>query len=613
MVTIRLEPRHHWLIAAIVVAGCAELASADSSRGARPSVILLMTDDQGYPDMGCHGNPIIQTPNMDKLARASVRFSDFHVNPFCSPTRAALMTGRMSDRVGVTSTNYQRNYLRRQEVLMPEYFKATGYRAGHFGKWHIGANYPYRPIDRGFDEWLGLGNNGLATTADLWDNDRMNDTYWHNGQLTKRPGFCSDVYFDEAMNFIGQCRKDQVPFFTYLATNVPHWDWNVQAEWMKPYEESCGRLKAAYFASISRVDWNLGRLLAFLEEEELLDNTILVFLTDNGSDVPEKNNAFTAGMRGFKGSLYEGGHRVPCFLYAPEALIGKPRVIDALTAHVDLLPTFIDLCDLKRPNRRQLPMDGRSLHPLLTGNCEWPDRMLVMHHQNGWEPEKHANSVVLTSDWRLVRRWNAKTRQTHPAELYRIQEDRGQATDVAAAHPDVVAKLESAYSDYWDAIRLDQHLERPILSAVSTLRLSSDIARDSCPITQQAVRKGQPMEPLWEIQVGQPGTYRFEVRRWPREVSAAMTAGLPPARDPDIEYVGHGHWRLDVPGVALDIAKVQLVLSDRTPLTKGVSPDAQGVVFDAELETGPLDIKAWLIDPDGQRQGAYYVYAEPLQ
>ena len=142
------------------------------------NVILVMTDDQGYPDMARHGNPVIQTPHMDKLAESGVRFMDFHVNPFCSPTRAALLTGRMLDRTGVTSTNTHRNYLRREEVLMPEYFKASGYRTGLFGKWHVGANYPYRPIDRGFDEWLGLGNNGLATSADLWDNDRMNDTYW---------------------------------------------------------------------------------------------------------------------------------------------------------------------------------------------------------------------------------------------------------------------------------------------------------------------------------------------------------------------------------------------------------------------------------------------------
>ena len=447
------------------------MVAAATACAAKPNVIVVMTDDQGYPDIGFHGNPVIQTPNMDKLARSSVRFSDFHVNPFCSPTRAALMTGRMSDRTGVTSTNFQRNYLRRDEVLMPEYFKASGYRTGHFGKWHIGANYPYRPMGRGFDEWLGLGNNGLATTADLWDNDRMNDTYWHNGQLTKRPGFCTDVYFDEAMAFIGKCKAERVPFFTYLATNVPHWDWNVPSEWLKPYEGKCSRKTAAFFASIGRVDWNLGRLMRFLDEEDLADSTILVFLTDNGSDVPEKQKAFTAGMRGFKVSLYEGGHRVPCFIRAPESLVGKPRTIDGLTAHVDLLPTFIDLCGLKQPDRTQLPFDGRSLRPLLTGGGEWADRMLVLHSQNGWVPRKHANSVVLTSEWRMVRQGKRKDRKIGDAQLYRIQEDRGQTRDVAADYPKVVKQLESAYSAHWDSLRLDRPLERPILCDRATLRL----------------------------------------------------------------------------------------------------------------------------------------------
>lgn len=588
--------------------------ASSPQRQQRPNVILVMTDDQGYPDMGCHGNPVIQTPNMDSLAASSVRFSDFHVNPFCSPTRAALMTGRLSDRTGVTSTNFKRNYLRREEVVMPEYFKASGYRTGIFGKWHIGACYPYRPIDRGFDEWLGLGNNGLATTADLWDNDRMNDTYWHNGALEKRPGFCSDVYFEAAMAFMADCKKNGAPFFAYVATNVPHWDWNVRAEWLKPYAGKCHHpLAAAFFASISRVDWNLGRLMTFLKAEGLARNTILVFLTDNGSDVPGKNRAFTAGMRGFKTSLYEGGHRVPCFIRGPERLVGKPRVVDGLTAHVDLLPTFIDLCGLKQPARKQLPMDGRSLRPLLTGGGAWADRMLMLHNQNSWEPRKHANSVVLTAEWRLVRKWNHKAKQTGPPELYRIQEDRGQERDVAAQHTDVVKRLVSAYSEYWDALGLDRPPERPMLSRQAELRLSSDITRDNGFITQQGVRKGRRYQPTWILEVQTPGRYRFEVRRWPREVTAPMTAGLPPAQDPDIEYIGHASWKLDVPGAALDVERVELKLGDRPVLTRKVSADTRGVAFDVDLEAGPLDIQAWLVLSKGERMGAYYVYARQLE
>ncbi len=570
------------------------------------NVILVMTDDQGYPDMACHGNPVIQTPHMDKLAASGVRFMDFHVNPFCSPTRAALLTGRMSDRTGVTSTNTHRNYMRQEEVLMPEYFKASGYRTGIFGKWHVGANYPYRPIDRGFDEWLGLGNNGLATSADLWDNDRMNDTYWHNGELAKRDGFCTDVYFDAAMAFMQTCKHDKQPFFTYLATNVPHWAWNVPAAWPTPYLDTCSRERAAFYASINRVDWNLGRLMAFLEKEQLTENTILVFLTDNGSDVPNKQTAYTAGMRGFKGARYEGGHRVPCFIRAPEALIGKPRKIDALCAHLDLLPTFIDLCALQAPQRKLLPLDGRSLKPLLTGNAKWPDRMIVMHHHNSKKPEKDLRAVLMTPEWRLIIEKPGKT------ELYSIQEDRGQQHNVAKTYPDVVKRLKADYATHWETLHLDRPLQRPVLSANATLRLSPDITNSNNPITQQAMRQARPVKPIWLLQVERPGRFRFEVRRWPREVAVGLCEGLPATTDPEIEYIGHKAYRIDVQGVALDIAQVELTLNQKK-LTRKVMRGAQGVSFNVDLPAGPVDIEAWFIGTDGKRMGAYFVYAKQTQ
>ena len=601
-----------WYVAALCLftgVGCAQYrkpgskGKTGSGTFKRPNVIVVMTDDQGYGDMSCHGNPEIKTPNMDRLAGQGVQFSDFHVNPFCSPTRAALLTGRMSDRTGVTSTNTHMNYMRREEIVMPEYFKASGYRTGIFGKWHIGANYPYRPIDRGFDEWIGLGNNGLATTADLWDNDRMNDRYWHNGEITKRSGFCTDVYFGEAMAFIKECKKKNKPFFAYVATNVPHWDWNVPVEWLKPYQDNCSRRRAAFYASISRVDWNLERLMKFLEDENLAENTILVFLTDNGSDVPDKRTAYNSGMRGFKVSRYEGGHRVPCFIRGPKELVGEPRVIDALTAHVDLLPTFVDLCGLEKPDRKQLPMDGRSLRPLLTGDGHWPSRMLVMHHHNGKTPQKYVQGVVMTPEWRLIMPEPGRN------ELYKIREDRSQKRDVAKEYPQVVEKLLRDYDAYWESLDIHRPLQRPVLSRQATIRLSSDNTRCGNPITQQAVRKGLPVESIWLLEAEEAGLYRFEVRRWPREVDAAMTAGLAPTTDPDIEYIGADTWRIDVAGVALDIEQVELKLSGMKTLLKKITPEAQGAVFEANLGEGPVDVNASYIMGDGKKRGAYYVYA----
>lgn len=577
--------------------------------GAPPklNVVVLLTDDQGYCDLAIHGNPEIHTPNMDALARQSVRFTDFHVNPFCSPTRAALLTGRMSDRTGVTSTNFQRNYLRRDEVLMPEFFRASGYRTGIFGKWHVGGNYPYRPIDRGFDRWLGLGNNGLATTADLWDNDRLDDTYWSDGTLVKREGFCTDVYFDEAMHFMEDARKKGKPFFAYLATNVPHWDWNVRREWLEPYKGLGHPKRACFYASIERVDWNLGRLMAYLRETGLENNTLLVFLTDNGSDVPGSETAYSAGMRGWKGSLYEGGHRVPCFVRAPHGVVGEPREVNAFTAHVDLLPTFVDLCGLESPPRAHLPWDGRSLRPLLQGDVDWPDRMLVMHCQNGWStPQKGANAVVMTARWRFI----------DGKELYDIHEDPGQQRDVADTHRDVVDRLRRAYDEHWRSLELETRpLERPVLGGPGspTLRLSSDLTRDSNFIFQQDVRNGTFLrQPTWLIDVERAGRFRFEVRRWPREADHPMTAGLPPAGDPGLVYCGQTFSAINVPGKAIPVAEVELRFSTGLTLHEPVKGDARCASFSVDLPAGPIDVEAWFLAADGRRlTGAYYVYAEP--
>jgi len=517
------------------------------------------------------------------------------------------MTGRMSDRSGVTSTNTHRNYMRRNEVVMAEFFKASGYRTGIFGKWHLGANYPYRPIDRGFDEWLGLGNNGLATCQDHWDNDRMHDTYWHNGKPEKREGFDVDVYFEAAMAFIKDARRRGQPFFSYIATNVPHWDWNVPADWLKPYEATCSRERAAFYASINRVDHNLGRLMAFLDKEGLADNTILVFLTDNGSDVPDKSqDAYTAGMRGFKGARYEGGHRVPCFFRAPESLVGKSRVIDGLTAHLDLLPTFIDYCGLKSPDRELLPFDGRSLKPLLSGDGTWGERMIVYHHHNGQPLKKNTRAVVLTPEWRMI-----QEKPGGKTELYRIREDRAQERNVAEEYPETVTALKAKYDAHWKALDTRDIMERPIMAKGQEMRLTPDITNAGNPITQQAIRQGRPFTPVWLLEVPADGRYRFEVRRWPRGVEAAMSDPIPPTTDPDIEYIGHKTYRIDVPGVALDVAKVELTLSGRAT-EKPVKKDAASVTFDVDLPKGNVDVEAWLISSDGKRQGAYFVYARQM-
>jgi arylsulfatase A-like enzyme len=570
----------------------------------KPNIVVVMTDDQGWSDLGCHGHPIVRTPNLDQMHQQSVRLSNFHVDAFCSPTRAALLTGRMSQRTGVTSTYGLRNLLRTDEAILPEYFKTAGYQTGIFGKWHLGGNYPYRPIDRGFDEWLGLGNGGVELADDLWDNDRMDDRYWNNGEIVRRDGFCTDVYFDEAMEFARQNKRNQKPFFIYLPTNVPHRANNVPKEWMQPYlDQGCNQEQASFYAGITRVDWNMGRMMKFLDKEKLSENTLLLFLTDNGSIHPIRKKGTdidsVSGRRGMKGKLYEGGHRVPLFIRGPEHLIGKPRELSIFSAHVDLLPTFIDLCGLGRPKRLSLPIDGRSLVPVLQGSDDWADRTLFLHTQNGVEgPQKFEEALVMTEKWRLI------YHTPDHSELFQIKRDPSQLHDLSAKFPEVVDRLKKEYEEFWGKLGQDRPLERPRLSSQSTTWLTNG--------WQRSIREGITGSGSWPVAVEESGAYLFEIRRWPREAGMiAMRASLPPTNDPKIEYVGNKGG--DIPGKALDINAVEFSIKNELTLRKEIATDTESVKFEVPLEEGTLDLSAKLILKSGKKIGAPYLYISKIQ
>jgi arylsulfatase A-like enzyme len=570
----------------------------------KPNIMVVLTDDQGWSDLGCHGHPIVRTPNLDRMHQQSIRLSNFHVDAFCSPTRAALLTGRMSQRTGVTSTYGLRNLLRTDEAILPEYFKTSGYQTGIFGKWHLGGNYPYRPIDRGFDEWLGLGNGGVGLADDLWDNDRMDDRYWNNGEVVRRDGFCTDVYFEEAMQFARQNKRNQKPFFIYLPTNVPHRANNVPKEWMQPYlNQGCNQEQASFYAGINRVDWNMGRLMKFLDKEKLSGNTLLLFLTDNGSIHPIRKKGTdidsVSGRRGMKGKLYEGGHRVPLFIRGPEHLIGKPRELSIFSAHVDLLPTFIDLCGLGKPKRSSLPIDGRSLVPVLQGSDDWADRTLFLHTQNGAKgPKKFEETLVMTEQWRLI------YHTPDHFELFQIKKDPSQLHDLSTQRPKVVNRLKKANNNYWNNLGGDRPLERPRLSSRSTTWLTNG--------WQTSIREGITGSGSWPVTVEEPGTYLFELRRWPREAGmVAMRAPLPPASDPKIEYVGNkGN---NIPGKTLDIKAVEFSIKNALTLQKEIATATESIKFEIPLREGPLDLTAKLILKSGKKIGAPYLYIFKIQ
>jgi arylsulfatase A-like enzyme len=568
----------------------------------KPNVLIVMTDDQGYGDLGCHGNKVIKTPSLDALHDASVRFTDFHVAPYCAPTRAALMTGRMPTRTGVTRTLSQRNNLSSEEVIMPEFFRASGYATALVGKWHLGSNYPFRPMDRGFDFWFGFGSGGQGATSDYWGNDRVNDHFLRNGKWEKREGYCTDIYFEEAKQFIGRAQTEKKPFFLYLATSLPHFDWNVPREWMKEYKgEGFSDRKAAFYASVTRIDQNMGDMIEFLKASGLQQNTLIIFLTDNGSDCPD--SGYSAGMRGKKCSMYEGGHRVPLFISGPEKLIGKPRNIDPLTAGHDLLPTLVDLCQLAQPDRTHKDWDGISAQPLLQGMpSELHDsRTFFLSFQNMLlHPSKESPSVVLTPKWRLI----------NDKELYAIKLDPGQQQDMSAKHPDVVASLREARAQFWKEINAanPQELPAAVLSQEG-LWFTLDESGKESTWSQEPIARGKAFGTEWNFITKEEGSVLLQVRRWPLEFEVPMDGCLPEQHnDPGVYYYRPSRTAGGMGGgKALPIAYVRLTFADGRELVKAYKKGDSSVDFEIRLPAGDHKVRAEYLDAEKKMiTGAYY-------
>ncbi len=595
--------RHVLALAVVLLLPLSRLHSADAlNPREKPNVIFVLTDDQGYGDFSCHGNPVLRTPHLDRLYEQSVRFTNYHVDSYCTPTRAALMTGRYAHRVGGWGTVCGRNMLRDGEVTMADVFRHNGYRTGHFGKWHLGTNYPYRPIDRGFEEWLGHGDGGTGCTTDYWSNDRVGDHYIHNGRWEGKPraGYESDVFFDAAMQFIAADKSR--PFFVYLATYAPHNPCSVpDPQWAAPYQDKVPPNVADFYASIANADENLGRLREFLDTEGLRDNTLLIFSTDNGTATGEK--VFNAGMRGKKGSPYDGGHRVPCFLHWPARGFNKPVTVDRLAAHLDWLPTLVDLCSLEMP--RPVRFDGASLAPLLANpQASWPERTIVLgtpENQvaaNPSPPRRGVNCSVMMDRWRLV----------NDRELYDMANDPSQQCDVASEHPQVVDELRGVYRRYWTDV--SEHDEgwrgRPIIGSPRAAEVDL-CAEDwyptqgSCPWNQAAVAKGLAVFGRWTVRFAERGAYRVELRRWPREADAPL-AGVPTGgKTADAHLNGQAVSGLLYGGTAkaLPVARVRLKIGANIQEI-AVGDNDKAAVFTAEVDAGPAELEGILLDKAGE-------------
>jgi arylsulfatase A-like enzyme len=407
-------------------------AAAQPAAPRRPNVILILTDDQGFGDLSLHGNPHLQTPNIDQIGLQGARFTQFQVCPVCSPTRASLMTGRYNYRTGIVDTFKGRSLMDPNETTAAELFQQAGYKTAIFGKWHLGDNYPMRACDQGFQQSLVLGGGGLAQPADPPPGNHYFDpTLSRNGKLEKTTGYCTDIFFREAIRFI-EAHKNE-PFFLYLPTNAPHTPLEVAETYVKPFQnKGLDETTQKVYAMVKNLDDNVGLLHAAIKRTQLETHTILIFMTDNGPQQPR----YVAGMRGRKGTVYQGGIRVPFFLRWPGHIPAGAQV-DRIAAHIDVLPTLLEACSL-RPAR--LPrFDGRSLWPLLAPNPPaWPDRVLHSQWHRGDQPELFRAHAARSQRWKLV----------NGAELYDIENDPAETTDVAQTNPAVVAKLR-AETEAW--------------------------------------------------------------------------------------------------------------------------------------------------------------------
>ena len=433
----------------ILGTSCREEKPIVSNEGSKPNVILILVDDQGYGDIAALGNPYIKTPNIDELHSKSARFTDYHVNPTCAPTRAALLTGHNANRAGVWHTINGRSLLLESETTMAQIFKDNGYSTSIFGKWHLGDNYPFRPQDRGFQEVLSHGGGGMEQTMDYWDNDYFDDMYVHNGKLKKYEGYSTDIWFNEAIKHIEK-NKDQ-PFFCYLPTNTAHSPYFVANKYIEPYKNNDSIPLPAFYGMIANIDENIGKLVNYLETAKLMDNTILIFTTDNGTAQGARTEGhrldgfikkgFNAGMRGIKASKYEGGHRVPLFIHWKNGGITVGKDIDELTAHFDVLPTLVELCNLDVDSA--IDFDGKSLVPLINGKTEeFEDRIVITNSQRTENPEPWRRTSLMQGKWRFV----------DSTELYNLANDPEQRNNIAQQHPQKVAEFKEAYNDWWQEL-----------------------------------------------------------------------------------------------------------------------------------------------------------------
>jgi arylsulfatase/arylsulfatase A len=496
----------------------------------RPNIILIMTDDQGRGDFSCMDNPVIKTPHLDRLAEGAAWMTRFYVSPVCAPTRACLMTGRYNYRTRAIDTFVGRAMMEPEEVTVAEVLRDAGYATGIFGKWHLGDCYPMRPMDQGFEESLVHRGGGIGQPGDPPDGESKysDPVLFHNGRQVQTEGYCTDVYFNSAMKWIEQQHDKGRSFFAYIPTNAPHGPFHdvpedLYEQYMKMDLQSIMLQKnnpkgyrnntdtiARIFAMIANIDENVGRLQKKLKDLNILDNTIVIFLTDNGPN----SLRYVGDVRGMKSNVHEGGIRTVFWVHWPAQLKAGYKC-DVTAAHIDVMPTLLDACGIAPP--ANVKFDGRSILPLLKGEkVEWPERTLFIQSHRGDLPVLYHHVAGIRQQWKLVHPSGFGREQLpHPPkwELYDLLADPGERNNLAGEHPEIVQDLKKKYEQWFE----DVGSTRPDNYAPPRIYVGTP-HENPVVLTRQDWRHdaGKPWaldsNGHWELYVASEGMYNVNVR-----------------------------------------------------------------------------------------------------
>lgn len=598
----------------------------------RPNILLVITDDQGWGDFGFHGNPLVRTPNLDRLASESVELTNFHVSPVCSPTRASLLTGRWNYRTGVVDTWRGRSSMHADETTLAEILREAGYRTGIFGKWHLGDNAPLRPMDQGFDTSLVHGGGGITQPADPPGNRYMNPVLKRNGREERFEGYCSDIFTDAAIEFMSDPERSH-PFFAYVAFNAPHTPLETPPAPDFAYDpkdlafdrlpRSPGRsvdektydpaTTAKVYSMISNIDWNIGRMLDALDRHGVADDTFVVFLTDNG---PQQAR-FNGGLRGLKGTVYEGGVRVPCLLRGPG--VGRPnaRLLARETlAHVDVAPTLLELCGVASPADARF--DGMSFAGILQvartedaerrkGEIEdaLRHRRVFLQWHRGERGAEGRSFAAYEGRLKLVAAGDPHredARADSVPELFDLDTDPFEQHDLAARRPEDVARLMAAYREWFADVADDRDFAPPRIWLGSDLENPVTLTRQDWRGPNSDWRDTGAGD--YEVDFRRQGTYRVELR-WPEawKVREASVVAVPAVEHPDGVF---GATRIEPPPNSEDAPRPPRATPHDTP------PQARAT-FDLPIpEARPATLVPRLVMADGSERGPHYVTVERI-